>query len=294
MAKNKILVTGSAGLIGSSLVKFLCEKDLEINSIDRNKNIFKNKKHFFFEKSLKIFFKKNKRKFDVIIHAAALSKNKFSRTIPEKLINKNIEDLLFILKNIKSSKNTRLIFISSNQIIDDLNNYGFLQPYSLSKKVGEDILRYYSYRYNIPVSVIRLPDVYTSDKRKNKDSLLKIIKKLSTNKTIFIENIKHTFNFVNIFDVCNLIYSIINRRKSNKFTLHLVKGNKKINLLNLVKYLKIKLNSKSKIKIKIIKENKNKNYKVSKIKFLSYTKKFDYEIQNVLLGYKKLLYRKFT
>ena len=220
MAKNKILITGGAGLIGSYLVKYLLDNKFKVTSIDIKKNILKNKNHFFFKENLKNFFTKNKQKYDVIIHTAAMSANSLSYTHPENVINNNIEDILVILKNIKSFPDTRLIFISSNQILHDFNNYGVLHPYALSKKTVEDILEYYSSRHKIQTCVVRLPDVYTSNKIKNKALLLNIIKKLKENKTIFIDNINHIFNFVNISDVCDLMHSIINKKKFNKHTIY--------------------------------------------------------------------------
>ena len=262
MAKNKILITGGAGLIGSYLVKYLLDNKFKVTSIDIKKNILKNKNHFFFKENLKNFFAKNKRKYDVIIHTAAMSANSLSYTHPEKVINNNIEDMLVILKNIKSFPDTRLVFISSNQILHDFNNYGVLHPYALSKKTGEDILEYYSSRHKIQTCVVRLPDVYTSNKIKNKALLLNIIKKLKENKNIFIDNINHVFNFVNISDVCDLMHSIINKKKFNKHKVYSVRGNKKIKLLKLVEYLKSRLESKS--KIKIIKKKKIATSKVKK------------------------------
>ena len=102
---------------------------------------------------------------------------------------------------------------------------------------------------------------------------------MKENKNIFIDNINHTFYFVNISDVSDLILSIVGKKKSNKHSIYSVNGNKTIKLLKLVKYLKKNLKSKS--KIKIIKKAKSVNNKVKKIVFSDYKKNFYKEILKI-------------
>lgn len=141
---KKILVTGSAGLIGSESVKFFAELDFEVYGIDNdmrsyffgkegstfwNKEIlekkYKNYKHFDFdirdEREVEDLFKKVK--FDLIIHAAAQPSHDWAANEPLTDFSINATATLILLENFrKHSPNGVFIFTSTNKVYGDRPN----------------------------------------------------------------------------------------------------------------------------------------------------------------------------
>ena len=139
-----ILVTGSAGLIGHSVSKFLLNKKEKVYGIDNNqrqkffgkngsvlKNILdlkkiKNFKHssinIINKKDLENCFKKNK--FDLIVHAAAQPSHDWSASNPNLDFNINANGTLNILECMrKFAKNSTMIYMSTNKVYGDVVNF---------------------------------------------------------------------------------------------------------------------------------------------------------------------------
>ena len=139
-----ILVTGSAGLIGHSVSKFLLNKKEKVYGIDNNqrqkffgkngsviKNILdlKKTKNFKYssiniinKKDLEDCFKKNK--FDLIVHAAAQPSHDWSASNPNLDFNINANGTLNILECMrKFAKNSTMIYMSTNKVYGDVVNF---------------------------------------------------------------------------------------------------------------------------------------------------------------------------
>ena len=139
-----ILVTGSAGLIGHSVSKFLLNKKEKVYGIDNNqrqkffgkngsvlKNILDLKKiknfkyssiNIINKKDLENCFKKNK--FDLIVHAAAQPSHDWSASNPNLDFNINANGTLNILECMrKFAKNSTMIYMSTNKVYGDVVNF---------------------------------------------------------------------------------------------------------------------------------------------------------------------------
>jgi len=139
-----ILITGSAGLIGSEAVKFFCERDFEVVGIDNNmrqyffgieastewnkKNLeetYKNYTHHQIdirnELRLKDLFKKNK--FDLIIHTAAQPSHDWAAKEPITDFTCNALATLLLLEQTRLySPEAVFIFTSTNKVYGDTPN----------------------------------------------------------------------------------------------------------------------------------------------------------------------------
>ena len=143
MAK-KVLVTGSAGLIGSESVKFFAEKGFDVLGIDNNMRAYffgkeastswnrklleekyKNYKHYDLdirdnEKLGKVF---KKDKFDLIIHTAAQPSHDWAAKEPVTDFGVNALGTLYLLEHFrKYSPNAVFIFTSTNKVYGDTPN----------------------------------------------------------------------------------------------------------------------------------------------------------------------------
>lgn len=141
---KKILITGSAGLIGSESVKFFCEKDFEIIGIDNDmrsyffgkeastswkrqklENEYKNYTHFAIDirnkGDLETIF--NKFNFDLIIHTAAQPSHDWAAKEPITDFSVNAYATLLLLEETrKNSPDAVFIFTSTNKVYGDTPN----------------------------------------------------------------------------------------------------------------------------------------------------------------------------
>ncbi|MBI2613591.1 MAG: NAD-dependent epimerase/dehydratase family protein [Candidatus Levybacteria bacterium] len=141
---KKILVTGSAGLIGSESVKFFAEKDFEIIGIDNDMRAYffgkeastswnrkfletkyKNYKHYNLDirdqEGLEKIFKEHK--FDLIIHTAAQPSHDWASKEPLTDFGVNALGTLYLLENFrKYSPSSVFIFTSTNKVYGDTPN----------------------------------------------------------------------------------------------------------------------------------------------------------------------------
>ncbi|RJR29523.1 NAD-dependent epimerase/dehydratase family protein [Candidatus Microgenomates bacterium] len=145
MKKNKkILITGSAGLIGSEAVKFFCERDFEVVGIDNNmrayffgkdastewnrKNLedqFKNYHHVQTdirdEQTIAEVFQNNS--FDLIVHTAAQPSHDWAAKEPLTDFTINALATLILLENTRMyAPDAVFIFTSTNKVYGDTPN----------------------------------------------------------------------------------------------------------------------------------------------------------------------------
>ena len=140
----KLLVTGSAGLIGSESVKFFSEKGFDIFGIDNNfrkyffgkdgdttwnkkllRKKIKNYKHYNVDirddEKIRKIFKENK--FDLIIHCAAQPSHDWAAKEPFMDFTVNANGTLVLLENFrKYCPEAVFIFTSTNKVYGDTPN----------------------------------------------------------------------------------------------------------------------------------------------------------------------------
>ena len=144
--RKKILITGSAGLIGSEAARFFADKDFEVHGIDNNmrqyffgpeastewsrkileEKLKKSYKHYVVDirdnDKLEDIFKKNK--FDLIIHTAAQPSHDWAAKEPLTDFGVNAVGTLNLLEKYrKYSPEGVFIFTSTNKVYGDTPNY---------------------------------------------------------------------------------------------------------------------------------------------------------------------------
>ncbi|MEK7060625.1 MAG: NAD-dependent epimerase/dehydratase family protein [Patescibacteria group bacterium] len=144
MKKKKVLISGSAGLIGSEAVRFFCAKGFEVHGIDNNmrkyffgadgdtswirKKLTKEQESYVHhtvdirdEKKISDIFKKNR--FDLIIHTAAQPSHDWAAKEPITDFSINAVGTLIILENLRTyAKDATFIFTSTNKVYGDIPN----------------------------------------------------------------------------------------------------------------------------------------------------------------------------
>ena len=114
-----ILITGSKGLIGSSLAKILKKKKKKFFKIDINeKNSHNSKKLNFRNKGIKKYIKKN----STLVHLAAVSNDVEGKKNPQFTFDVNINGTIDLLEMAKIKKIKHFIFASTEWVYDKNNN----------------------------------------------------------------------------------------------------------------------------------------------------------------------------
>lgn len=172
---SKILVTGGAGFIGSTLVDQLIKDGHEVVVIDdlsSGRKEYLNPAAVFYESDIgskkvaKIF---KKEKFDIVYHLAAQIDVRISVARPELDNRINVLGGLNILENCRASGVKKIIFSSTGGAI-----YGEAEeiptsesapaypvsPYGIHKLTLEKYLNYYYQVYGLNYTILRFANVY--------------------------------------------------------------------------------------------------------------------------------------
>ncbi|MDA8844903.1 NAD-dependent epimerase [Candidatus Pelagibacter bacterium] len=225
----KIIVTGSAGFIGSSLCIKLLERGNNIIGIDNHNDYydptikearlerlikFSNYQHYKMDicnrKSLDEVFKNHNPK--KVVNLAAQAGVRYSIENPLAYINSNIIGFANILESCSQYKIEHLVYASTSSVYGANTKMPFsehdsanhpLSVYSASKKSNELMAHVYSYLYQLPTTGLRFFTVYGPWGRPDM-ALFKFTKAILEEKTIDVFNHgKHTRDFTYIKDIVN-------------------------------------------------------------------------------------------
>jgi UDP-glucuronate 4-epimerase len=182
----KILVTGAAGFIGSTLALRLLERGDTVCGIDNMNDYYdvrlkearlqriKDHRHFEFQK-LDIIDREamaelfQKQKFDAVMHLAAQAGVRYSITNPQSYIDSNLVGFGNILEGCRHSGVKHLAFASSSSVYGANTKLPFSEHdnvdhpvslYAATKKANELMAHCYAHLYGLPCTGLRFFTVY--------------------------------------------------------------------------------------------------------------------------------------
>ena len=242
MLKEKIIVTGGLGFIGSNLIELLLKKNYQVANIDKinyssnfyNTLEFKRNKHYKFYKCDLNDYKKlnsiiNKFKPTCIFNLAAETHVDRSIDNPKSFIESNIlgvYNLLEIFKKFsKSFKKSKLIHISTDEVYGDILNgrsnekssYKPSSPYAASKASSDHLVYSYVRTYNIPAIITNCSNNY-GPKQHPEKLIPKLIYNIINNKNLPIYgNGKNSREWIYVKDHCEALILVSKKGKIGEF-----------------------------------------------------------------------------
>jgi len=233
----KIIVTGSAGFIGSTLSLRLLDLGNEVMGIDNHNDYYSpelkearverlkkysNYQHHKIDlsdrKSLDNLFKSFKPQ--KVINLAAQAGVRYSIENPLAYINSNIVGFAHILENCRHHKIKHLVYASTSSVYGANTKMPFsehdsvnhpLSVYAASKKSNELMAHTYSYLHQLPTTGLRFFTVYGPWGRPDM-ALFKFTKAILQEKPIEVFNHgKHTRDFTYIDDIVEGIIKTLDK-----------------------------------------------------------------------------------
>ena len=233
----KILVTGSAGFIGSALSIRLLDRGDQVIGIDNHNNYYDpalkearlarhidHERYLHFrmdiedEKSVKDLFKKHN--FDVVVNLAAQAGVRYSLENPLAYINANIVGFAHILEGCRHNNVGHLVYASSSSVYGSNTKMPFsihdnvdhpLSLYAASKKANELMAHTYSNLYNLSTTGLRFFTVYGPWGRPDM-ALFKFTKAILAGEKIKVFNYgKHRRDFTYVDDIVEGVMRVIDR-----------------------------------------------------------------------------------
>jgi dTDP-glucose 4,6-dehydratase len=243
MTKNKIIVTGGLGFIGTNLIINLIRSKYKIFNLDKNSESSNKKLINYYHNNYrykKIDLSKSGNEYQIlkiiekfkpgiIINLASESHVDKSIDDPKKIYTSNVNSTLNLLIAINKStlkKKIKLIHIGTDEIYGDLSLYSkkkFTEdsryltsnPYSASKAAQINLIQAFIRTYNMNADIINPCNNYGSYQYPEK-LIPKTINLIMSNKPVELYgNGKQIRDWIFVEDTVEAIKYVINKKKNN-------------------------------------------------------------------------------
>ena len=233
----KILVTGSAGFIGSALTISLLDRGDMVIGIDNHNDYYDpalkearlsrhinhpNYIHIRMDiedgKAVETLFKKHQ--FNCVVNLAAQAGVRYSIENPLAYINTNMVGFGHILEGCRHNNIAHLVYASSSSVYGSNTKMPFsvhdnvdhpLSLYAASKKTNELMAHTYSHLYDLPTTGLRFFTVYGPWGRPDM-ALFKFTKAILSGEKIQVFNYgKHRRDFTYIDDIVEGVIRVLDR-----------------------------------------------------------------------------------
>lgn len=254
----KILITGAAGGIGSTLSYFLNKKGHELILVDNLRNGYiENLKingttfGHFEQLDIRDLPKQNNFKnLDCVIHLAAITSLADCESNPEETISINVQGTCAVLEFCKKNNVPYTIFSSTSAVYENNNEEFFTEDlkisprlmYSLSKSMAEEICQSYRTNYDMRITTLRFFNVFGPRQdihRKSPPLLNYLVKQFIKNeRPILHSDGNQVRDYIHVDDVVNLVDRCLEEKPNDTFN---VCTNTLVSVKDIVSYVKEEL-----------------------------------------------------
>lgn len=219
----KILITGGAGFIGGHLSIHLSKRGFDIIALD---NLERSSMTKILEENNIEILRKDLRtideipRVDVVIHTAAYIDVAESIEKPYEYLVNNTAVVGKLAKK-TLDQGSRIVYTSTAAVygeplyipIDENHPRKPISPYGLSKLLGEEILGFYSERYGLKYTILRLFNVYGPCQNKTYAGVISrfIERALSRTPLVIHGDGSQTRDFIHVEDVARLVEIIVEK-----------------------------------------------------------------------------------
>jgi UDP-glucose 4-epimerase len=154
----KVLVTGGAGFVGTNLIKRLLKEGHQVVSIDNYNTGLKNNHQEgceYYEYDIRNIHSYDFIKPDFVYHMAAIARIQPSFKNPKDYFEVNANGTLNLAHWCKEN-DVPIVYAGSSS----KHNGKFMNPYTFSKDIGEEILDLYSRNFGLKYIITRFYNVY--------------------------------------------------------------------------------------------------------------------------------------
>jgi len=214
----KILVTGSAGFIGSALKKFLEEQGIEVISYDLKDNPPNDTRDLS-------NLKEKIKGADGVVHLAAVSRVKWAFEDPLMCVQTNVGGTINVLEAARIGSRPWVVFGSSREVFGESRPLPATEEtpchpmnvYGIAKFAGEDLCKIFSKDYGLKTRVLRFSNVYTSPNDQLDRVIPKFILQAAKNENIIINGTgQEIFDFTYIDDTVQGIWGCIQEMQKSQ------------------------------------------------------------------------------
>tara|TARA_E500000178_G_scaffold356568_1_gene435537 strand:- start:241 stop:1218 length:978 start_codon:yes stop_codon:yes gene_type:complete len=266
--KDKILITGAAGFIGSHLTEMMTKKGYKVVAFDRynsnNDHGWLNnspyKKDFeFILGDIRDYDSVNKaaKGCNGVMHLAALIGIPYSYFSPIAYVKTNIEGTYNLLEASKNNKIENIIITSTSEVygtpkkmpISENNQINSQSPYAASKVAADQLALSYHRSFDLPVKILRPFNTY-GPRQSNRAIIPTIINQCLNikSKNLYLGNLLPTRDLNYVEDICNGFFETYKTKKTIGEIIN-VGSNYNISVKNLaqkiIKIMKLNNNIKS-------------------------------------------------
>jgi UDP-glucose 4-epimerase len=195
--KNRALVIGGSGFLGSNLADYLTSKDFEVGILDKKKSKWINNKQKFYNFDIGEVsnLKKILKNYDYVYHFGDIADLNYLNNKPEISVTENILKTVNLFRLCSEIKIKKVLY-SSSVYVSSLEG-GF---YKASKLSAETYLREFNKNYNLNYTILRFGSLY-GPRADNNNSIYKILKKALLEKKLYFDGYKFTEReFIHVHD----------------------------------------------------------------------------------------------
>lgn len=235
MIKNKILILGAGGFIGSHLCHELALKNHKVLAAGRHLKELRNTTKDIVKINNSIidesfFYKIEQAPSHIFFLLGSASVNK-SIASPISDFEQSLPPLLSLLEIMRKEWNkSHLIFVSSAAVYGENAKNGTscysdlkpISPYGLNKKISEEYIQYYSNKYNISSKIVRPFSVYGPGLKKQ--LIWDTLTKIKNNDHNYYGTGDELRDWVYISDLINILIKYVDCYESMPNTLNIGSG----------------------------------------------------------------------